>query len=234
MALTLRVDSIRAGYGDKSIIGDISFEILPGRIMALFGHNGAGKSTTLRAILGLLPISRGTITLDGKRIDGLSVTERIELGLRLLPEGRGVFPDLTVEENLGVVAAANRRSGGSGMSVAEIYDLFPILVEKRRTLAGSMSGGQQQMLAFGLAMLGSARCVLLEEPSVGLQPDLVEQLFEQFRKICTDRNIGAILIEHKITSALKIVDDVLILNNGRPVFQETCEVTRNTDIWKYF
>lgn len=232
--MTLRVDNIQAGYGDRSIVGDISFEIAPGQIMALFGHNGAGKSTTLRALLGLIPISGGSIWLDGKRIDTLSVSDRIERGLRLLPEGRGVFPDLTIEENLAVVAAANRNSGPAGIAVAEIYDLFPILVEKRRALAGSMSGGQQQMLAFGLSLLGSPRCVLLEEPSVGLQPDLVEQLFAHFRRICTQRQISAILIEHKITSALKIVDDVLILNNGRPVFHESCEVTRGTDIWKYF
>lgn len=232
--MTLRVDNIQAGYGDRSIVGDISFEIAPGQIMALFGHNGAGKSTTLRALLGLIPISGGSIWLDGKRIDTLSVSDRIERGLRLLPEGRGVFPDLTIEENLAVVAAANRNSGPAGIEVAEIYELFPILVEKRRALAGSMSGGQQQMLAFGLSLLGSPRCVLLEEPSVGLQPDLVEQLFAHFRTICTQRHISAILIEHKITSALKIVDDVLILNNGRPVFHENCEVTRGTDIWKYF
>ncbi|RDJ21897.1 ATP-binding cassette domain-containing protein [Bosea caraganae] len=232
--MTLRVDTIQAGYGDRSIVGGISFEIAPGQIMALFGHNGAGKSTTLRALLGLIPISEGSIWLDGQRIDGLSVSDRIERGLRLLPEGRGVFPDLTIEENLAVVAAANRNAGASGITPAEIYDLFPILVEKRRALAGGMSGGQQQMLAFGLALLGSPRCVLLEEPSVGLQPDLVEQLFAHFRQICTERQISAILIEHKITSALKIVDDVLILNNGRPVFHESCDVTRNTDIWKYF
>ncbi len=232
--MILRVHNIRAGYGDRAIIDNISFEIAPGEIMALFGHNGAGKSTTLRAILGLIPITSGEIWLAGDRIDGLSVSDRIERGLRLLPEGRGIFPDLTVAENLAVVLSANGGEINSGLSVDEVYGLFPVLAEKRKALAGSMSGGQQQMLSFGLAVMGSPRCVLLEEPSVGLQPDLVEQLFAQIGRICKERQLGAVLIEHKISSALDISDHVLILNNGRMVFSGTREVTRATDIWKYF
>jgi branched-chain amino acid transport system ATP-binding protein len=223
-----------SGYGDKSIIENISFTVKAGEIMALFGHNGAGKSTTLRAILGLLPIGGGSIWLGDQRIDQLSTTARVERGLRLLPEGRGVFPDLTVDENLTVVRAANGKDAQAGFSTDNIFKLFPILAEKRSALAGSMSGGQQQMLAFSLSILGSPTCILLEEPSVGLQPDVVEHLFSQIGRICKERGISAILIEHKIASALKIVDHVLILNNGRPVFQADCETTKNTDIWKYF
>jgi branched-chain amino acid transport system ATP-binding protein len=232
--MSLKVQNIQAGYGDKAIIGEVSFEVKPGTILGLFGHNGAGKSTTLRAVLGSLPISSGEIYLDGKRIDQLSVSDRIEAGIRLLPEGRGVFVGLTVEENLSVVAEANLRGETAGIQTEEIYQLFPVLKDKRHSLAGGMSGGQQQQLAFGLTILGSPRCVLLEEPSVGLQPDLVEDLFSHFRRICTQYNIAAVLIEHKITSALKIVDHVLILNSGQVVFHENVNVTRNTDIWGYF
>jgi branched-chain amino acid transport system ATP-binding protein len=164
----------------------------------------------------------------------LPISDRIEAGIRLLPEGRGVFVGLTVEENLSVVAEANLRGDTAGIQTEEIYELFPILKDKRHSLAGGMSGGQQQQLAFGLTILGSPRCVLLEEPSVGLQPDLVEDLFSHFRRICTQYNIAAVLIEHKITSALKIVDNVLILNSGQVVFHEDVNVTRNTDIWGYF
>ena len=235
--MTLTVKNMRSGYGDRSIIDEISFSIPPGNIMALFGHNGAGKSTTLRAILGLLPLSQGSIWLDDIRIDTMSVSDRIDAGMRLLPEGRGVFPDLTVDENLNVVAAANRKNGSDrtgGTTIEKVYSLFPVLADKRKLQAGNMSGGQQQMLAFGLSILGSPRCVLLEEPSVGLQPDLVEELFGYFRVICREHNMSAILIEHRITSALKIVDDVLILNNGRVVYHDNVEATRNHDIWQYF
>ncbi len=235
--MTLTVNNIASGYGDRGIIDDISFSIPSGNIMALFGHNGAGKSTTLRALLGLLRLSQGSISLDDHRIDHLSVSDRIARGLRLLPEGRGVFPDLTVAENLSVVAAANVDKGSNrqdGTTVEKVYSLFPALADRRNLKAGNMSGGQQQMLAFGLAILGSPRCVLLEEPSVGLQPDLVEELFGYFRVICREHNMSAILIEHRITSALKIVDDVLILNNGKVVYHDNVEATRNHDIWQYF
>lgn len=235
--MTLTVNNIASGYGDRGIIDDISFSIPSGNIMALFGHNGAGKSTTLRALLGLLRLSQGSISLDDHRIDHLSVSDRIARGLRFLPEGRGVFPDLTVAENLSVVAAANVDKGSNrqdGTTVEKVYSLFPALADRRNLKAGNMSGGQQQMLAFGLAILGSPRCVLLEEPSVGLQPDLVEELFGYFRVICREHNMSAILIEHRITSALKIVDDVLILNNGKVVYHDNVEATRNHDIWQYF
>jgi ABC-type branched-subunit amino acid transport system ATPase component len=235
--MTLTVKNIRSGYGDRSIIDEISFTVPSGNIMALFGHNGAGKSTTLRAILGLLPLSQGSIELDGRRIDHMTVSDRTEAGLRLLPEGRGVFPDLTVEENLKVVAAANRRkgaNGSAGTTAEKVYQLFPVLAEKRNLQAANLSGGQQQMLAFGLAILGSPRCVLLEEPSVGLQPDLVEELFGHFRVICREHDMSAILIEHRITSALKIVDEVMILNNGRVAYHDSTEATKGHDLWQYF
>lgn len=232
--MSLRVDSIAAGYGDRSIVDEISFALEPGKIMALFGHNGAGKSTVLKALLGLIEVSSGKIELDGQRIDRLTIDARLERGLRLLPEGRGVFPELTVEENLAVVANANAAGGAMKITPADVLTLFPVLAERRSVLAGSMSGGQQQMLAVGLAILGSPKCLLLEEPSVGLQPDLVEHLFAQISAICKTRDISAILIEHKIASAMKIVDDVLILNSGRVVFMGSNAEARKTDIWQFF
>jgi branched-chain amino acid transport system ATP-binding protein len=231
--MSLNVKAIAAGYGDRSIVDEISFAIEPGKIMALFGHNGAGKSTVLKALLGLIDVSSGAIELDGQRIEKLSIDARLARGLRLLPEGRGVFPELTVDENLKVVANAN---AGATMKItpADVLKLFPVLDERRNVLAGSMSGGQQQMLAVGLAILGSPKCLLLEEPSVGLQPDLVEHLFGQVSVICREHGISAILIEHKIASAMKIVDDVLILNSGRVVFKGSNAETRKTDIWQFF
>jgi len=232
--MTLSVRNLRAGYGDRAVIGSVSFELEAGEILAFFGHNGAGKSTTLKALLGLIPSSEGEVWLDGKRIDGLPIAERLASGLRLLPEGRGVFPDLSVADNLDIVAAHNCPPTGAKISLSDIYDLLPVLRERPRTIAGEMSGGQQQMLAFGLALLGSPKCLLLEEPSVGLQPDLVEDLFGKMAEICRSQKIAAVLIEHKIASAMKIADKVLIINSGEIVFNGLPDEARKSSFWAYF
>ena len=232
--MTLAVEGVAAGYGERNIIDDINFTIEPGKIMALFGHNGAGKSTILKTLLGLIPVTEGTITLDGIRLEKKGVSDRVTHGLRLLPEGRGVFPELTVGENLNVVSAANPPKAGAHISIDDVMTLFPMLRERQDNLAGSMSGGQQQQLALGLAVIGQPKCLLLEEPSVGLQPDLVEHLFAQISKTCKELGVCAILIEHKIASAMKIVDDVLIINSGEVVFHDSNAKACEADIWKYF
>jgi ABC-type branched-subunit amino acid transport system ATPase component len=232
--MTLVAHDLVAGYGGKPVLDKVSFTLADGEILAFFGHNGAGKSTTLKAVLGLIPAIEGEIHLDGERIDTLSVHERLRRGLRLLPERRGVFPDLTVEDNISVVARANRGGEGPSISAGDVYDLLPVLAERRRTVAGEMSGGQQQMLAFGIALLGAPKCLLLEEPSVGLQPDLVEELFAKISDICKSLRVSSILIEHKIVSAMKIADQVMIINSGRLVFQGSKADAETIDLWDYF
>lgn len=231
--MLLEVKHLAAGYGDRSVINDVSFTLDAGQILAFFGHNGAGKSTTLKTILGLLPAREGEIWLGGERIDQCSVAERLGLGLRLLPEGRGIFPDLNVEDNLDIVASRNCGPDAS-VKVADIYAMLPVLAERRSTVAGYLSGGQQQMLALGIALLGSPRCILLEEPSVGLQPDLVEHLFGQIARLCRQVGVAAILIEHKIASAMKIADRVLIINSGAVVFNGLPDDARKSSFWQYF
>ncbi|KQY12527.1 ATP-binding cassette domain-containing protein [Rhizobium sp. Root482] len=232
--MTLEARGLVAGYGDKSILDKVSFTLKDGEILAFFGHNGAGKSTTLKAVLGLLPAQEGEILLDGERIEKLSVSARLKRGLRLLPEGRGVFPDLSVEDSIEIVARSNRDPNGNKISGDDVYELLPVLKDRRKIVAGEMSGGQQQMLAFGLALLGSPKCVLLEEPSVGLQPDLVEELFAKMSDICKQLSISAILIEHKIVSAMKIADQVMIINSGKLVFNGTKTEAEQIDLWNYF
>ena len=232
--MSLQVRNLTSGYRNKIVISNVSFALEPGEIMTFLGHNGAGKSTTLKTILGLLKPVEGEVWLDGARIDGLSVTARLERGLRLLPEGRGVFPDLTVEENLNVVAQMNCAEKDSKINIPDVLRLLPVLAERRNSQAGLMSGGQQQMLAFGLAILGSPRCILLEEPSVGLQPDLVENLFAQIHAICKQHAISAILVEHKVASAMKIADHVLIMNNGEVVFDGAPAKARESNFWEFF
>jgi len=231
--MVLRLTGIAAGYGNKTVVSDISFALEPGQILAFLGHNGAGKTTTLRAAMGLLRPTAGEVAFDGKPIARLSVADRVALGLRLLPEGRGIFPDLTVAENIDVVAARNV-ARNAVFDIASVYRLFPVLAERRATRAGSMSGGQQQMLALSLAILGTPRCLLLDEPSIGLAPNLVERMFQQVREVCKSHAMTAVLVEQNVAAAMKIADRVMIMNNGRIVFDGTPDEARASNVWHFF
>jgi len=229
----LQVNNISAGYGAKTVISDIGFTLEPGQILAFLGHNGAGKTTTLKTVMGILPVRGGEVTFDGQRIDRLGVAERVARGLRLLPEGRGIFPDLNVADNIAVVAAQN--VGTDAMFTPDaVYQLFPVLEERRTTRAGSLSGGQQQMLALSLAILGTPRCLLLDEPSIGLAPNLVERLFEQIHTVCKQHKMTAVLVEQNVAAAMKIADRVMIMNNGRIVFDGLPDEARASNFWDYF
>jgi branched-chain amino acid transport system ATP-binding protein len=231
--MVLRLTNIAAGYGPKTVISDVSFALEPGQILAFLGHNGAGKTTTLRAAMGLLQPRAGSVEFDGKPIDRLDVAARVALGLRMLPEGRGIFPDLSVAENIDVVAARNVGQGAM-FGVADVYKLFPVLDERRTTRAGSMSGGQQQMLAMSLAILGSPRCLMLDEPSIGLAPNLVERMFQQVHDLCKSSGMTAVLVEQNVAAAMKIADRVMIMNNGRIVFDGSPDEARASNVWHYF
>jgi branched-chain amino acid transport system ATP-binding protein len=212
----------------------VSFDLGRGEILALLGHNGAGKTTTLRTVMGLLPTRDGEIAFDGRRVHRVAVAERIAMGLRLLPEGRGVFPDLSVTDNIAVVAARNCTDANPVFRPADVFRLFPGLVERRSVHAGSLSGGQQQMLALGLAILGTPRCLLLDEPSIGLAPNLVERLFEQVSSLCKEHGVSAVLVEQNVAAAMKIADRIVIMNNGRVVFDGLPEAARAANMWDYF
>ena len=231
--MVLRLTGITAGYGTKTVISGVSLALEPGQILAFLGHNGAGKTTTLRTMMGLLQPREGTVEFDGRPINRLGVADRVALGLRLLPEGRGIFPDLSVAENVDVVAARNVAAGAI-FDIPGIYRLFPILDERRTTRAGSLSGGQQQMLALSLAILGTPRCLLLDEPSIGLAPNLVERMFQQVRDVCKSHAMTAVLVEQNVAAALHIADRVIIMNNGQIVFDGSPDEARASNFWHYF
>jgi branched-chain amino acid transport system ATP-binding protein len=231
--MPLQLAGIAAGYGAKTVISDVSIALEPGEILAFLGHNGAGKTTTLRSAMGLLPLRGGSVSFEGRRIDRMDVAQRVALGLRMLPEGRGIFSDLTVAENIDVVAARNVTPGAM-FGVAAVYALFPVLDERRTARAGSLSGGQQQMLALSLAILGTPRCLLLDEPSIGLAPNLVERMFRQVHEVCKTHAMTAVLVEQNVAAAMEIADRVVIMNNGQIVFDGLPDEARASNFWHYF
>ena len=229
----LQLDALNSGYGAKTVIEALSFALDAGEILALLGHNGAGKTTTLKAIMGLLPARGGSVSLGGERIEKLSTGERVRRGLRLLPEGRGIFPQLTVAENVDAVAAQN--CGREPMfDPTAIYSLFPVMDERRSSIAGKLSGGQQQMLALSLALLGAPRCLMLDEPSIGLAPNLVQRMFDQLRALSRDHGLPTLFVEQNVAAAMRVADRVMILNSGAVVFDGTPEEARKTNVWQYF
>jgi len=230
----LKIDDLTVGYGNKTVVTNTSFGVEKGKITTLLGHNGAGKTTTLKAIVGVMPIQGGTISLDGKPVQDQPVSQRIADGIRLLPEGRGIFGNLTVAENLEVVAERNCSQPNSMVKIDDVIRLFPVLQERGSSIAGKMSGGQQQMLAFSLTLLGSPKCLLLDEPSIGLAPNLVERLFAQVKEVCQSFGISALLVEQNVAASIKICDHVAIMNNGEIVFNGSTEEARGSDFWQYF
>jgi branched-chain amino acid transport system ATP-binding protein len=218
----LEVRDLHAAYEDGvEVLHGIDLTVEAGEFVTLIGANGAGKTTTLRAITGLLRSRSGSIRLDGKDIVGLPTAEIARLGIALAPEGRGIFPGLTVYENLRV-AATRWISAGKGFDqdLKKIYDLFPILEQRRAQFGWSLSGGQQQMLAIGRALMARPRVMLLDEPSLGLAPQLVEQVFDTLRRI-NDQGVTIMLVEQNAFMALEVCDRGYVIERGNIAIANT-------------
>ncbi len=199
----LRLDGVTSGYGPIVAVRDASLEVRSGEIVALLGANGAGKSTLLMTVAGLVRPTAGNIELDGSRIDGLKPEEIVRRGVALTPEGRGIFSHLTVADNLRIGAAVRKDRAQIATDAEEMCTLFPILGERRRQLAGTLSGGEQQMLALARSLMSRPRLMLLDEPSLGLAPRIVAQIFEMLRKL-PERGVTVLLVEQNVSLALDI------------------------------
>jgi len=208
--MTLSVDNLHCGYDRVSVLKGVRFEVRPKEIHALLGRNGAGKTTTLKAIMGLVSCTQGTIRLDGEELTRRPAHEIPRLGIAYVPQGRRLFPHMTVEENLRMGLLAG--SGGP-QTVDQVLELFPILRERLRQRAGTLSGGQQQMLAMGRALCLRPKLLLLDEPCEGLQPSLVDKLLATVAQL-RDRGVSVLLIEQKVDAALEIADRISFLENG--------------------
>lgn len=216
----LRIENLRVSYGGIQALKGIGFEVEKGRIVTLIGANGAGKSTTLRAISGLVKPEGGTVTFDGKDITGMDAQKVVERGIAMVPEGRRVFPNLSVTENLKVGAYLRKDREGIAGSIAYVHEMFPRLKERGWQMAGTLSGGEQQMLAVGRALMSRPRLLMMDEPSLGLAPLVVRDIFEIIRKLVSE-GITILLIEQNANAALRAADFGHVLQTGTIVLSGT-------------
>jgi branched-chain amino acid transport system ATP-binding protein len=212
----LVLDDLHAGYGDVAVLRGVSLDVAPGEIVALVGANGAGKTTTMRAVSGLLRPTGGAIRFDGERIDGRPPHEIVARGLLQVPEGRKIFPSLTVGENLALGAYRRGPRAGRPEVLARVHALFPVLAGRQRQTAGTLSGGEQQMLAIGRSLMGRPRLLMLDEPSLGLAPLVVDRIFEAICAINAE-GIAVLLVEQNVRRSLAVADRAFVLEQGQVV-----------------
>jgi len=230
----LRVQKIDIYYGDIEAVREVSLHVGKGEIVSIVGSNGAGKTTTLSALSGLIPIRSGEINFRGERIDGLSPHKIVERGLVQIPEGRLLFPEMTVLENLEAGAYAKKFRQYVHERLEEVFGFFPRLKERRHQLAGSLSGGEQQMLAIGRGLMAMPELLMLDEPSLGLAPKLVQELFDIVRKI-HERGTSILLVEQNVFHALSISDRAYVIENGRVTLEgKGEELLKNKDVEKAY
>jgi branched-chain amino acid transport system ATP-binding protein len=212
----LETADLHAQYGGIEVLHGLRFAVEVGGITTILGANGAGKTTTLRAVCGMVKTS-GEVRFDGARIDGKSTEQIVRLGIAHTPEGRGTFVDLTVEENLRLGAYARRDRSSLVTDYQRVYQYFPVLAERRRQQAGTLSGGEQQMLAVARALMSRPRLLLLDEPSLGLAPLIVRDIFRIVRSINREQGVSVLLVEQNASIALDLADHAYLLETGRVV-----------------
>lgn len=233
MKKMVEVDKLVVNYGGIEAVKEISFKVEDRSIVTLIGSNGAGKSTTLRAISGLVKPTSGRIHIQGDDITGLSPDRIVSKGITLVPEGRRVFADLTVLENL-KIGAYLRNDGEINDDINWVYDLFPRLKERNWQAAGTLSGGEQQMLAVGRALMSRPKMIMMDEPSLGLAPVIVKGIFDIIKEI-NNQGVTVLLIEQNANMALKIADDAYVLETGRITMSgKGRELLKNDDIKKAY
>lgn len=223
----LEVTNLYVNYGPVNAVHGVSFSAQAGKITLVLGANGAGKSTSLRAVAGFHKPRKGTVTLDGASIFGTPAHRVVRKGMVLVPEGRRIFFPLTVEENLRIGAYTAPR-GSLESSLTEVYDQFPILGERRASLAGLLSGGEQQMLAFGRALMSRPRLMLMDEPSMGLAPTMVDRVLTSVRTMA-DAGIGILMVEQNADAGLRIADSVVVVTRGETVWSGPAAEARDNN-----
>jgi len=231
MSALLRLDGLEVAYGDMVAVREVSLEVAAGEFVALVGSNGAGKTTTLRAITGLVKPRRGRVELDGRRIDGLTPAEIVGRGIAHVPEGRQLFPTMTVRENLELGTRTGESRARRAETLDRVYALFPRLAERKGQLAGTLSGGEQQMCAIGRGLMSLPRLLLLDEPSLGLAPVMVRLIFANLRRINAE-GTAILLVEQNVRQALELSARAYVLESGRLVLSGSRDALLQSDAIK--
>jgi len=226
----LEIRDLEVCYGKIAAVRGLNIEVRAGELVTLIGANGAGKTTTLKYISGLLPATRGSLTFKGQDINGTSAAETLAMGIAHCPEGRRVFPYMTVEENLEMGCYLRRDHQAIQEDMAALFERFPVLKERRRQAAGTLSGGEQQMLAISRVLMSRPKLVLFDEPSLGLAPNLVERTFDIIREI-RDQGVTVLMVEQNAFAALELCDRAYVLESGKVVLQGTgADLLKNPDV----
>jgi branched-chain amino acid transport system ATP-binding protein len=231
----LAVSNVETYYGPIMALRGVSFGVPAGSIVTILGANGAGKTTILKTVSGVMDPQKGSVTLEGRAIHGLDPDRVARLGLSHVPEGREVFPFLSVRENLRMGAYARRDSAAVAQDLEMVNEYFPVLASRAEQRAGSLSGGEQQMLAIGRALMARPKVMLLDEPSLGLSPKLVKDIFDIIRRINRERGVTVLLVEQNANLALQTADYGYVLELGRIVMEDTCErLLQKDDIREFY
>ena len=226
----LTITSLSVGYGGSNALSDVSLNVFPRELLSVVGANGAGKTSLIRTIAGIVPSLAGEIRWRGTKITGLAPWDICELGIAQVAEGREVFKNLSVEDNLLIGGALKRARVRLATNLAHVYDIFPRLQERRRQMAGTLSGGEQQMLAIGRAVMAEPELIMLDEPSIGLSPILTAAMFDVV-KVLHARNTTILLVEQNVANSLSIADRGYVLENGSVVLEGTgSELLANNDV----
>ena len=234
-ANVVRASGLCGGYGRKQVVFDVDMKLDEGEIVAIVGHNGAGKTTTLATIFGMIPAFGGKIEYRGEDVTRAKPRQNVQRGMSLIPAERFVFPDLTVRENL-LLGAVHEKSGDvRNERLERVKKLFPILGERAEQKAGTMSGGQQRMVSLGLALMSGPKLLMLDEPSLGLAPAVVIELFSAIRRIASEEGLSVLLLEQNIGQTLRIADRFYVMRSGRMILEESqAQMAARKDYWELF
>lgn len=213
----LNVSDYRVSYGQSEIVHGLDFNVQSNEIIAVMGRNGMGKSTLMKALMGVIPESGGTATLDGKQISGMKSHQRVSQGLAYVPQGRMIFPGMTVRENI----QTGLTSTGRRTVPRDLYDMFPVLLEMRNRRGGNLSGGQQQQLAIARALASDPKVLLLDEPTEGIQPSIIKEIAQTLKEIRDQRGLTIVVTEQVLSFALEVADRILVVEKGKIVHEES-------------
>ncbi|WP_343904614.1 ABC transporter ATP-binding protein [Nocardioides aquiterrae] len=222
---------ITAGYGKRRVLSDVDIHVAPGEVVGVLGHNGAGKTTLLKTLIRMVPLTSGEIEFEGERVERVSSVKMVRRGMSITPAEQPIFRDLTVEQNLELGASGVSDRQEIRRRMDEVVEVFPVLGERRSTIAGRFSGGQQRQLSLGIALMAQPRIMLLDEPSIGISPAVVGATFRTIRELAQERSMSVLVVEQNVKAVTGIADRVYVLRNGSIVLEESGAEAQQREVW---